>query len=130
MKAAIMQKRTVGITVLLVLGGSIAVASAIGGDPSGAVVLAGFYLLCGVGVWLWSQRSGDVAALLRSEGDERQRAVDLRATAISGLAMGAFAIAGTIVQLARGEDPTMFGLVCMVGGVAYAVAVGILRARN
>lgn len=130
MKAAIMQKRTLGIAVLLVLGGSIAVASAIGGDPSGAVVLAAFYLLSGVGVWLWSRRSGDVAALLRSEGDERQRAVDLRATAISGLAMGAFAIAGTIVQLARGEDPTMFALVCMVGGVAYSVAVGVLRARN
>ena len=101
MKAAILQKRTLAVMILLVLGGSIAAAAAIGGDPSGAVVLAAFYVLSGVGVWLWSGRSGDVAALLRSGGDERQRSLDLRATAISGLAMGAFAIAGTIVQLAR-----------------------------
>ena len=130
MKAAILQKRTLGVMILLVLGGSIAAAAAIGGDPSGAVVLAAFYVLSGVGVWLWSGRSGDVAALLRSGGDERQRSLDLRVTAISGLAMGAFVIAGTIVQLARGEDPTMFALVCMVGGVAYSVALGVLRTRG
>ena len=130
MASALKQKRTLGVLFFLVLGISIAAAAAVAGDWGAAVALGIFYVVAAVVVWVWSGRSGDAAAVMRAEGDERQRAIDLRATAISGLAMGAFALAGTIVQLARGEDPSPFAWTMTVGGVAYATAFGVLRART
>ena len=52
------------------------------------------------------------------------------ATVVSGLAMGAFAIAGAVVQLARGEDPNPYAWVCFVGGVSYAIGLAAFKLRG
>jgi hypothetical protein len=40
-----------------------------------------------VGAYVWAGRSGDVAALLRDGGDERQRGLDRDAMAITAVVM-------------------------------------------
>jgi hypothetical protein len=100
-----------------------------GGDHGFAIALAGFYGIVGVIAYRASGGSGDIAAIMRTDGDERQRSIDLEATRITGLAMGACAIVGTLVQTARGADASGFALVGTVGGIAYVVALVVLRRR-
>jgi hypothetical protein len=115
--------------VLAVLGGAITVASWVGGEHSLAIMLGIFYVVCCVGSYLWSRGHGDVAAIMRLSGDERQRLIDVRATAIAGIASLAFCIGGAVVDLARGGTGNPWILICAVGGVTYAVAVAVLVRR-
>ncbi len=115
--------------LLAVLGGAITVASWIGGEPALALMLGIFYAICCVGAYLWSRGHGDVAAIMRLSGDERQRLIDVRATAIAGLATLAFCIGGAIVDLALGGTGNPWALILAVGGVSYAVAVAVLIRR-
>jgi hypothetical protein len=123
-------RRLITTGVLVVLGLAIAAGAWIGGQRGFAVGLAIFYVVCGVVVYLWTRGSGDVAAIMRVDGDERQRQLDLRATAISGLAMGLFCIGATVVDLARGGSGMPWATVCAVGGVAYVGGLAIARRRH
>ena len=46
------------------------------------------------------------------------------------MSCGAFAIAGAVVQLARGEDPNPYAWVCFVGGVSYAIGLAAFKLRG
>jgi hypothetical protein len=117
--------------VLLVGGGGLAVATWIGGDHGLALGLVAFYALASLAAYLWSGRDGDVAAILRVGGDERQRRLDLDATAYAGLAMATAAIIGAIVSAARHHgDIGQYGVICVVGGVAYVVSLAVLKRRR
>ena len=117
--------------VLLVGGGGLAVATWIGGDHGLALGLVAFYAVFGVAAFLWSGRDGDIAAIMRVGGDERQRRLDLDATAYAGLAMAAAAIIGAIVSAARNHgDIGGYGVICVVGGVAYVVSLAVLKRRT
>jgi hypothetical protein len=117
--------------VLLVGGGGLAAATWIGGDHGLALGLVAFYALVSAVAFLWSGRDGDVAAILRVGGDERQRRLDLDATAYAGLAMGAAAIVGAIVSAARHHgDIGAYGVICVVGGVAYVLCLAVLKRRG
>jgi hypothetical protein len=115
---------------LLVPGAALAVAAWIGGEPYLAVLLFPFFLLCSVVMYLWSGRGGDVAALLRVQGDERQKLIDLRATAVAAGAVLVFCLGGMVVALARGGTGNPWALICAVGGVSYAVALAVIRRRQ
>lgn len=122
--------RAATAAVLVIGGGALAVASWIGGDHGFAIALVAFYLAAAAIAFVWSGGSGDVAAIMRVGGDERQRGLDRDATAIAGLTMSAAAIVGAIVQTARGADPSGYALMCLVGGVTYAVSLIALRRRR
>jgi hypothetical protein len=62
--------------------------------------------------------------------DERWSMVDLRATAFSGLVVITVLIGAWLAELARGEDGSPYGHVMAVGGVAYGLAVAVLRRRS
>jgi len=117
--------------ILVVGGGGLAAATWIGGEHGLALGLVGFYALAGLAAYLWSGRDSDVGAILRAGGDERQRRLDRAATAHAGLAMGAAAILGGIVSAARHHgDIGQYGVICVVGGVAYVVSLATLRRRS
>jgi hypothetical protein len=124
------KRRVPSTAVLLVLGGAIAAATWVNGDHGFAIALGIFYVACAGIAYLWSGGKGDVAAIMRVAGDERQRAMDREAIAWSGMAMAAVAIGGTIVQLFQGGHPDEFSLVCAVGGASYIVALAVLRRRR
>ena len=68
---------------------------------------------------------------MRAGWDERQRRLDRDATAWSGLAMALTAIIGAIVSTARnGGDPGGYGVICVVGGVTYALSLFVLKRKT
>src|SRR4028119_2365178 len=123
------RRRLASATAVLAVGLSTAGATAISGDRRSAVVMAALAIIGAVAVYLWSGREGDVSALMSASGDERQRSIDLRATAVAGLAMGTFSLVMAIVQLARGGD-NPWVVVCAVGAVAYAGTLTAARLRG
>jgi len=117
--------------ILVVGGGSLAVATWIGGDHVLSAILVGFYAVAaGLAYW-WAGRDSDVGAIMRIGGDERQQRLDHDATALAGLAMGLAAFVGAIVSAARNDgDIGGYGLICFVGGVTYAASLVILKRRH
>jgi hypothetical protein len=115
---------------LLMPGAALAVAAWIGGEPYLAVMVFALFLVCSVVMYLWSGRGGDVAALLRVQGDERQKLIDLRATAVAAGTVLVFCLAGMVVDLARGGAGNPWALICAVGGVSYSVALAVIRHRQ
>ncbi|MEY2460933.1 MAG: hypothetical protein QOG30_2763 [Acidimicrobiaceae bacterium] len=122
--------RTATAAVLAIGGGAVAAASWAGGDHGLAVGLVVFYAVAAVIAFAWSGGRGDVAAIMRVGGDERQRSLDRDATAITGIAMSLAAIAGAVVETARSLDPGPYGVMCAVGGITYCVSLIIVRHRR
>ena len=123
-------RRAATSAVLLVGGGAVAAAVWISGDHGLAVGVAVFYVVAAVIAWLWSGGKGDIAAIMRVSGDERQRSLDRDATTIAGYAMVFAAIIGAVVQIARGEGPGAYGVMCVVGGMTYVVSLLVLQRRS
>ena len=67
---------------------------------------------------------------LMRQPDERWSAIDLRATAISGMSVVTVVIGAFVVELARGQDGQPWSLIGAVGGVSYIVAIAFLRWRS
>ena len=116
--------------VLIVGGGALAAATWASGDHGLAVGLVVFYVVAAGVAYLWSGGKGDVAAIMRVGGDERQKGIDRDATAITGMAMSLAALVGAIVETARDGDPGAFGVMCLVGGATYVAALIALRHRR
>ena len=116
--------------VLVIGGGAVAVATWAGGDHGLAVGLVAFYVVAAGIAYIWSGGKGDVAAIMRVGGDERQRGIDRDATALTGIVMALAAIAGAVVQTARSGDPGGYGVMCVVGGITYTVGVIVFRHRR
>lgn len=131
MSRSIVRNRRGATAGVLVVGGiAIGLATWISGDHGWAIAAVVIYLVLAAGAYLWAGRSGDVAAILRTGGDERPRGLDRDATAVTGLAMTAVALVGAIVELGRTGDPGVYGLFCVVAGVVYSVSLFGLRRRR
>ena len=91
----------------------------------GLGVMVAFSLLL-----LVARRHSETVRGLLDHRDERITAIDLRATAVTALAMIAFVIVAFIVQIARGQSGWPYSMIGAVGGVAYLVAVIVLRIRG
>jgi hypothetical protein len=116
---------------ILVLGGAgVAAATWVSGNHGWAVGALAIYAVLATFAFVWAGGSSDVAAILRVGGDERQRGLDRDATAITGLVMSLAAIVGGIVQIARTGNPGVYGLFCVIGGLAYSVSLFQLRRRR
>ncbi len=100
-----------------------------GGHPSlGVVLLAIMVVFSGVLV-VAGRRSETVRGLL-DHRDERLSAMDLRATAASGLVLILMVIGGAVVELARGHSGAPYTWLAAIAGLAYLVAVVVLRVRG
>src|SRR5262245_54006661 len=84
----------------------------------------------GAVAFVWAGHATDVGQLLRGGGDERQRALDRDATAITGIVLTLTAVVWAIVSLARTGDPGVPGSFCAIAGITYGVALGVLRRRR
>ena len=118
------------LATLAILGGAIAAAIWAGGDHGWAVGVASFYAVCCVALFVWSRGDGDVAAIVRLSGDERQTMLDLRATAATGVVTILFSLGGAIINLARGGSGGPWTLICTVAGFAYITALAWSRRHH
>src|SRR5262249_19252996 len=111
------------------LGFVVFVAQWIGGDPSGGLV--SFAILTAFGALILLGGRSETIRGLRGDGrDERFKQIDIHATAIAGVAVITAIIVAFIVEVARGHDGSPYTWLGAIGGLAYLVAVVVLRLRS
>jgi drug/metabolite transporter (DMT)-like permease len=102
-------------------------ASSLGGHPGLGLAMLGIMVAFG-SVFLLGGRNETIRLMGRP--DERWRAIDLAATAIAGLVLITVVIGAFVWELAHGRDGSPFTQLGAIGGVAYLVALLVLRARS
>ena len=105
------------------------VALSVAGNPVSGVFAFAVMVAFSGGLLLARRRSETVRGLL-DRRDERITAIDLRATAVTALAMIAVVVVAFVVQIARGQSGWPYSLLGVVGGVTYLAAVIVLRIRG
>ena len=116
--------------VLVVAGVALTAATWSHGDHGLAIAIGAFYAVAATVGYLWAGGSGDVAAILRAGGDERQRSIDVEATALTGLVLVVVIVVGGVVEAVRTGSLGVFGLLGAVAGTTYAVSLAVLRRRR
>ncbi|HEX9066648.1 MAG TPA: hypothetical protein VF843_16180 [Streptosporangiaceae bacterium] len=113
----------------LALGLVFLAACWIGGHPGEGAYSLGVMVVAGLAVLLGG-RSETIRGLRGDGRDERFAQIDLRATALAGLAVLVALIVVVMIRLARGEDPGGYGWLLALSGVSYVLAVLLLRWRG
>jgi drug/metabolite transporter (DMT)-like permease len=109
---------------LLILG-----AFWLGDNPGTGFASLGIMLALGA-VFFFGGRSETLRGLGGPGRDERWAKIDIHATALAGMVLISVIIGAFLVEVARGHDGNPYGLLGAVAGVAYLIAVIILRARS
>ncbi len=113
----------------LVAGIAYLVAFTIGGQPGWGVGGLGVMVVFGLGV-LAAGRSDTVRGLRGDGRDERFEMLDLRATALAGVALILAVIVAFMVEVARGHSGMPYAWLGAIAGISYVVAVAYLRVRG
>jgi len=79
---------------------------------------------------LFGGRSETIRGLRGDGRDERFRQIDIHATALAGIAVITAIIVAFGVELARGHDGQPYAWLGAIGGLAYLVAIVVLRLRS
>jgi len=113
----------------LFLGALIFAAFAVGGSPGEGA--ASFAVMAGLGaVFLFGRRSETLQGLGGPGRDERWAMIDVHATALSGLVLILAVIGGWLYEIANGRSGNPYGWLAAVAGIAYILAVALLRRRS
>jgi len=105
------------------------VAFSIGGSPLNGVIGLAVMVVFSGALLAVRGRIETVRGLL-DHRDERISAIDLRATAVTALAMIAVVLVAFVVEIARGHSGWPYDMIGAVGGLTYLVAVIVLRIRG
>ena len=110
------------------LGVVVLAASWVGGHPGqGLYSLA---VMAGLGLFFFVAVGNDTIRGLTTGRDERFAQIDLRATAVAGLALIITLIVSWLVEIARGHSGSPYYWLCAIGGLAYALAIAFFRWRG
>ena len=113
----------------LVLGVLVAAAMAIGGDRVDAVFSLVLFAVIAAALWLGGR--SETVRMIRGDGrDERWATIDLAATAITGLVLITVIIGACLYEWSQGRDGSPYSQLGAVGGIAYIVALVVLRQRS
>ena len=115
--------------VSIAIGLAMLVAYWIGDDLGGGLGALGV-MTAVAALFYFGTRSETLQALGGPGRDERWAMIDLRATTFAGMSAVLVALGAWLYEIARGEDGSPYGMLCAVAGVAYVVAVAVLRART
>ena len=77
-----------------------------------------------------ARRSETLAGLGGPARDERWERIDVHATALAGVVVILAIIGAFLVEVAQGKDGSPYSALGAVGGVAYILAVALLRWRS
>jgi hypothetical protein len=106
------------------------IAFVIGGNPGDGAVSAGVLLVLGAVFSFGARRSETLAGLGGPGRDERWERIDVHATALTGGFLILVIIGAWLVEIAQGKDGSPYAQLGAVGGVAYILAVALLRWRS
>jgi hypothetical protein len=112
------------------LGVAFFAAQWIGGNPGEGLVSLAIMTVFGALILVGGSRSETIRGLRGDGRDERFRQIDIHATALAGLAVITAILVAFAVEMARGEDGLPYSWLGAIGGLAYLVAVVVLRARS
>jgi hypothetical protein len=113
----------------LFLGALVFGAFALGGNAGAGAIC--FAVMAALGaVFLFGRRSETLQGLGGPGRDERWAMIDVHATALTGLVLIVVVIGAWLYEIAHGRDGNPFTWLGAVAGVAYILAVAILRARS
>jgi protein-S-isoprenylcysteine O-methyltransferase Ste14 len=111
------------------LGAVMLAAQWIGGHPRSGLGSLGIMVAFGAFI-LFGGRSETIKGLRGDGRDERFKQLDLAATALAGMVVISAIIVAFVVELARGQDGAPYSWLGAIGGLAYLVAVVVLRLRG
>ena len=111
------------------LGVAMLAAMWIGGDPGAGLFSLGVMVAFGALI-LFGGRSETIRGLRGDGRDERFRQIDVVATAIAGSAVITAIIVAFLVEVARGQDGSPYSWLGAVGGIAYLIAIAVMRIRG
>jgi hypothetical protein len=126
-------KRNRGYWATVVLGVGIGIVYLIGFAAGGKPLLgvgALAIMVAFTGALLLAGRRSETVRGLLNHRDERISAIDLRATAVTALAMIAVILVGFVVSIARGGSGWPYDMIGFVGGLAYVAGVVYFRVRG
>jgi drug/metabolite transporter (DMT)-like permease len=114
----------------VVLGAVMLAAEWANDDPRGGLISLAIMLAFAAALIGLSGRSGVFEVMRNPHADERSAMLDLRATAFAGLVLIGVVIGAFIYDIARGHDPSPYGALGAIAGVAYLVALIVLQRRS
>jgi low temperature requirement protein LtrA len=100
------------------------------GEPVLAVVGAAIMLGYAAVLVLLRRRSDAAAVLSEYQTDERRRQIHRIASVFSLNATTFVALIGALVEVARGREPGVWGLMCAVIGASYVAGVVVQSRRS
>jgi hypothetical protein len=113
----------------VVLGLGLGGAQWIGSDRQTGLTSIAFFVV--IAALLFFGGRSETIRMIRGDGrDERWARIDLAATALSGLVVITAIIAACAWEWAHGRDGTPFVQLGAIAGLAYIVALLVLRARS
>jgi hypothetical protein len=125
---AVVRSRWLMPVFCLGLGVVVLAASWLGGHlADGLYSLA---VLAGLGLFFFLAVGSETIRGLTIGRDERFAQIDLRATAVAGLALIITLIVSWLVEIARGHSGSPYYWLCAIGGLAYALAIAFFRWRG
>ena len=113
----------------LFLGALVFTAFAIGGDMTDALLSLPVFVGLAA-LFFFARRSETIQGLGGPGRDERWAMIDLTATAAAGLVLILVVIGAWLYEIAKGHDGSPYGELGAIAGIAYIVAVAILRLRG
>jgi hypothetical protein len=115
---------------LLVGGSLVSLLALAGGFVGRAHAIFLVTVAASGGAYLVSRGGGDIAAIVRSDRDERQTLIGLRAAAIAGLiaALTCLGLAGR--ELLRRESPLVYLNVAILYLVAFVVSLVWIKRKS
>jgi hypothetical protein len=112
------------------LGAVLWAASWIGGHPV-AGLFSFLVMACFGAIFVVGRRSESLRMMAAGRrADERWRSIDLRATAIAGLAVITVVIVAFLWEIAHGRSGQPYALLGAIAGITYLVALVWLRWRS
>jgi hypothetical protein len=114
---------------VMAIGGSvIAAAVLIGQGWAAAVPVEIVTIAAAIGYYLLGGRGGDLGAIIGHQADERQESIRVRARALAAQVAGRAALAGYLIELARGSTVWPFELFVAVLAGSFLAGLVIYRA--
>lgn len=116
---------------LIIGAGAVAAAVAGGGGNWKTRIILAVVVIAGpIVYYVWGGRDSDMGALIRSQPDERQNLLRMRAQAFTARIMTVAAVAGTLVAVALRGPVWPFALFVGIATVSSIIGLLIYRDRG
>jgi hypothetical protein len=102
----------------------------IGDDLGQGLASLGIMAFVAAVFYFGARRSETLSGIGGPTRDERWETIDVHATALAGVAVFLAIIGAFLVEVAQGNDGSPYSVLGAVGGVAYILAVALLRWRS